>query len=169
MSIASASTLTTAAAGASAVAGGLGTTSAGTATSSTGVSFVPGRPDFLLTWSGDIRLYRIAHRELVEGAEEGAELSPSLGYRLSGRHVAEICNFIPRPPHYIKCVSVASAATDNAGSGGVQIAPDVKLAVGEANGRVSVLSFARRQLPTRRQDIDDDDSDIADNDKGILL
>ena len=92
MSVTSASTLTTA-------------TGAGAAASSAGVEFVPYSPcDFLLTWSTDIRLYRISLKE--QTADE--VLSPSLGFRLSSRHIAEISNFIPKTPHYVKCVSVAN-------------------------------------------------------------
>ena len=90
MSVASASTLTTA-------------TGAGTAASSAGVEFVPySQCDFLLTWSNEIRLYRVTEKE--QTASEA--LTPALGFRLSSRRVAEISNFIPKPPRYINCVSL---------------------------------------------------------------
>ena len=93
MSVASASTLTTA-------------TGAGAAATSAGVDFVPYTPcDFLLTWSStDIRLYRITEKEQFSGEV----LSPSLGFRLSNRRIAELSNFIPKTPHYVKCVSVGN-------------------------------------------------------------
>ena len=92
MSVASASTLTTAA-------------GAGAAATSAGVDFVPYSPcDFLLTWSNDIRLYRITEKEQTSGEV----LSPSLGFRLSSRRIAEVSNFIPKTPHYVKCVSVGN-------------------------------------------------------------
>ena len=92
MSVTSASTLTTA-------------TGAGAVASSAGVEFVPYSPcDFLLTWSTDIRLYCITEKEQTTDEV----LSPSLGFRLSRRHIAEISNFIPKTPHYVKCVSVGN-------------------------------------------------------------
>ena len=92
MSLFSASTLTTA-------------TGAGALASPAGVEFVPySACDFLLTWSTDIRLYRITEKE--QTANEA--LAPSLGFRLSSRRIAEISNFIPKTPRLVKCVSVGS-------------------------------------------------------------
>ncbi|TRY68432.1 hypothetical protein TCAL_01366 [Tigriopus californicus] len=112
------------------LAGGSAAPATGPAIAS--VHWVPGLPDHVVLCSADLQLFRWR-------SDPGPLDAPPVHYgsrhhRIAEREVLLIEKQIPEPPNYIKCVSIHPRAGD-APSG------DIRLAVGQANGRISLLSF----------------------------
>jgi hypothetical protein len=108
-----------------------------------GVQWVPGMQDFLVNWSSDLKLYKISVMTRIPHSqnEDGSYIvnCPALKSELKCR--------ITETPHYTKCISACPILTSTSSSPNrspntaSNANTDVKVAVGQANGRISLLSF----------------------------
>lgn len=94
-----------------------------------GVQWVPGLPDHLVTWSTDLKLFKLTVLPATTKSDKTLAV-PCTHSNLQ----SELKSRLNEPPHYMKCVSVCPLQGRSGG--------DVRVAVGQASGRVTLLSFA---------------------------
>ena len=88
------------------------------------VQWIP--DDRIMTWSTDLKLFRTRTGTLEDQETDVNRV------QMSGDSIAELECQIPEPPHYIKCVQVYPGLIDGS---------DVRFAVGQASGKVTLMSF----------------------------
>ena len=96
----------------------------------------------MVTWSSELKLYR-TQSFIKDSHNEGSEyLDPSIGSRSSQarEYIAQLECQIPQPPHYIKCAKVTPPLASNINLFS-SVTDDVRLSVGQASGRITILSF----------------------------
>jgi len=102
---------------------------------STGIEWIFGLDDRLMTWSNDLKLYRIRPetnplQQSIDGI--ASETWNMNRVQLSQDSVAELECQVPDPPHYIRCAQVFPGLVQGS---------DVRFAVGQASGKVTLMSF----------------------------
>ena len=97
----------------------------------------------MVSWSAELRLYRVRCILSDIRTERNDVLDNEIFTRSSviKDYVAELECQIPQPPHYIKCAKVIPPQIGSANISTSNITDDVRLTVGQASGRVTVLSF----------------------------
>ena len=104
--------------------------------------FITGFDDRFVTWANELKLYRV--RCILSDIRN--DRNDVLENELFNRstvvkdYVAELECQIPHPPHYVKCAKIIPPQIGNA-SISTSIFDDVRLSLGLASGRVTVLSF----------------------------
>ena len=142
-----------------------------------GVQWVPGISDLIVNWSTDLKLYKISVVPREYKPEEVVSeyivncpaLKSELRCRITGKPIKiKISKLhfdqdfsIPDVPHYTKCMAVSPIPTLTSSTPassptrfGTSESPnfnssDIKVAVGQANGRISLLSGAG--IPTLKE------------------
>ena len=105
-------------------------------------TFISGFDDRLVTWSNELKLYRVRCILSDLRKERNEVLENELFNRSSvvKDYIAELECQIPQPPHYIKCAKVIPPQIGN-NNISTSIFDDVRLSIGQASGNVTVLSF----------------------------
>ena len=106
------------------------------------IKFISGFDDRLVTWSAELKLYRIRCIISDFRNERNDYLDNEIFNRSSviKDYLAELECQIPQPPHYIKCAKVAPPLVGNINLS-ASVSDDVRLSVGQASGRITLLSF----------------------------
>lgn len=101
------------------------------------VRYIPYLPDHVLSWSTEIRLHCVQPENDIHSGDF---------IRISDNRVAELKSALPEPPHYLKCISVQPEGNPEGGGSvgnGADNESRIRFAAGQANGRISLLTFDR--------------------------
>lgn len=113
------------------------------------VQWIPGLDDRLMMCSSELKLFRVRAGAQVHPGDE-AEAATAAAYhdlmefnkvQLGDDCVAELDCQIPEPPHYIRCVQVVPSAGGAADDEAALKGGDIRFAVGQASGRITLMSF----------------------------